>query len=923
MLKLLSFEIAHKNTVLNIGRHLFARNYQTHTGVYGYKPRPKRDFQISHEVLEARSRQPNFCRLVAAYREHAHKQAEINPVALNPIRPLKELEAERFGLYNDDIVKTPGILNGPSSECTVAEAIHFLEYVYSKTISAEFSYLENEEEREWFAEEMEDKVPMDIPLEAKKAIAEELIKSQVFDRFMASKFPTVKRYGAEGAEAMVAFFQELFYMSARDEIEQIVLCMPHRGRLNLLTGMFNFPPAALFRKLKGQFEFPPSAQATGDVISHLTSTTNLEIDGKSLHLTMLFCPSHLEAVNPVSMGKTRARQQTLGDGAYSKDESKQWSDKVLNVQVHGDAAFAGQGVNQETLNMTTVPHFEVGGSVHLVVNNQIGFSTPGPRGRSSRYCCDLAKMVSAPVIHVNGNDPEMVFRATQIAFRYQRQFRKDVFIDMNCFRRWGHNEVDDPTFTNPIQYKIIDKQRSVPDLYVEKLEESGLFSAEEASGVSKKYYDWLNNQLKLADNYEPQASFLTGPWSHVCQADAAVTTWDTGVSTNLLKFVGHKSVSFPQDFEIHPHLLKTFVQGRLRKIQEENQIDWATAEALAVGSLLYEGYDVRICGQDVGRGTFAQRHAMLVDQETNDTYIPLNEMDPEQKGHLEVANSILSEEAVLGFEYGMSIESPKRLAIWEAQFGDFFNGAQIQIDTFIASGETKWVTCSGLVMLLPHGYDGAGPEHSSCRLERFLQLSDSNEDKPDGDNVNMHIVHPTTPAQYFHLLRRQMLRNFRKPLIVASAKTVLRLPAASSSLAEMAPGTSFNPVLGDLEAEANGKSVNRVVFTSGKHYYSLVGQRKLLDRKDVAIIRVESLCPFPTLELNKQLEKYPRAKSFIWSQEEPRNQGAWNFVQPRFYNLVGKKLSYRGRPTLAAPAVGYGIAHKQQAEEVITSAFSP
>ncbi|XP_059479567.1 probable 2-oxoglutarate dehydrogenase E1 component DHKTD1 homolog, mitochondrial [Neocloeon triangulifer] len=921
MFQLVNSKFVHKNCASKISRHLLARNYQTHNGVYGYKPRPKREFQIAHEVLAARNSQPNFFRLVSAFREHAHKQASINPISLSPIRPLKELELERFGLFNNDVVKTPGILHGPANECTVAEAIHFLEHVYCNSISAEFSYLENEEEREWFAEEMEETVPMDIPLEAKRAIAEEMIKSQAFDRFMASKFATVKRYGAEGAEAMVGFFQELFFLSARDEIKQIVLCMPHRGRLNLLTGMFNFPPAALFRKLKGQFEFPDSAQATGDVISHLTSTTDLDIMGQKLHLTMLFCPSHLEAVNPVAMGKTRARQQTVGDGGYSKENTRDWSDLVLNVQVHGDAAFAGQGINQETLNMTMLPHFEVGGTVHLVVNNQVGFTTPSDRGRSSRYCCDLAKMIQAPVIHVNGNDPEMVFKATQMAFRYQRQFRKDVFVDMNCFRRWGHNEVDDPSFTNPALYKIIDQQRSVPDLYVEKLEKVGVLNPGEATEISQKHYDWLNSQLKISDDYQPEATYLNGPWSTVSQADAAITTWDTGVSNDLLKFVGQKSVSLPEDFAIHPHLLKTHVHSRIRKLTEGKDIDWATAEAMAFGSLLYDGYDVRICGQDVGRGTFAQRHAMLIDQETNDTYIPLNDLSPEQKGHLEVANSILSEEAVLGFEYGMSIESPKRLAIWEAQFGDFFNGAQIQIDTFIASGETKWVMCSGLVMLLPHGYDGAGPEHSSCRLERFLQLSDSSEVKPDGDNVNMHIVNPTTPAQYFHLLRRQMLRNFRKPLIVAAPKTLLRLSAATSTLDEMGPGTCFKPVIGDNDVKGN--NVSKVMFASGKHYYNLVSQRDTLDRKDVAIVRLECLCPFPTLELNKELEKYPKAKSFVWSQEEPRNQGAWNFVYPRFYNLVGRKLTYSGRPTLAAPAVGYGKAHKLQAEDVIASPFAP
>ncbi|PNF23062.1 putative 2-oxoglutarate dehydrogenase E1 component DHKTD-like protein, mitochondrial [Cryptotermes secundus] len=566
-----------------------------------------------------------------------------------------------------------------------------------------------------------------------------------------------------------------------------------------------------------------------------------------------------------------------------------------------------------------VPHFEVGGSVHLAVNNQLGFTTPPDRGRSSRYCTDLAKIISAPVLHVNGDFPEMVVKATRIACEYQRKFHKDIFVDLNCYRRWGHNELDDPTFTNPAIYNIIQARRTVPDMYADVLVKEGVMTKEEVERIVAEHSGWLNDTLKSMDTYIPQESFLRKHWAGIHQADAALTVWDTGLESDILRYVGEKSVTYPQDFNIHPHLLKTHVSPRLNKISTGTKIDWATAEALAMGSLLYQGYNVRISGQDVGRGTFSHRHVMLVDQKTNEMYIPLNNLIDTQKGYLEVANSILSEEAVLAFEYGMSIENPNNLIIWEAQFGDFCNGAQIPIDTYIASGETKWMICSGLTVLLPHGYDGAGPEHSSCRLERFLQLSDSNESKPDGDDVNIHIANPTTPAQYFHLLRKQIIQNYRKPLILVTPKTLLRLPEATSSLADMGPHTSFVPVIGDVVKE--DCNVQRVIFVSGKHYYNLDKQRKALDAKDVALVRLEGLSPFPTLNLQQEVAKYKNAKIFIWSQEEHQNMGAWSYIRPRFENLIGRRLKYAGRGPLATPAVGIGQLHQKEAEEVITKPF--
>ncbi|XP_017781727.1 PREDICTED: probable 2-oxoglutarate dehydrogenase E1 component DHKTD1 homolog, mitochondrial [Nicrophorus vespilloides] len=898
--------------------NLLRRTYHS-DGVFGYKPNARKNTIVPQDVLKRRSENANFYRLVEAYRQHAHKTADINPVAFTKnlsIQP--ELDPQRYGFESNDIVNYEGIIRCGKRDGTVTEAVEFLREAYGRKISAEFVHLESEEEIEWFSQRLEEISHETLSDEDKRRIGAEVLKSQNFDRFLANKFTGVKRYGGEGAESMMAFFSEFFQLSANDGLEQIILAMPHRGRLNLLTGMLNFSPVKMFAKLRGMPDFPDKYQATGDVLSHCISSTDLNVDNKQLHISLLYNPSHLEAVNAVSMGKTRSKHLCTKAGHYSGNG--EMGEKFVNIQVHGDAALAGQGINQECLAISGAPHFEIGGSIHLVVNNQLGFTTPAARGRSSRYSSDLAKIISAPVIHVNGDYPEMVAKATRVAFEYQRKFRKDIFIDMNCYRQWGHNELDDPTFTNPSLYQIINKRRTVPDKYMDKLIEESVITKDEVDKQVTDYNAWLNSHLKAVDNYEPEDPSFQKQWTGFSQAQHVVTTWDTGISEDLLQYIGTKSVTYPQHFNIHPHLQKNYVNARLTKVQNGQKIDWATAEAMAFGSLLYQGYNVRISGQDVGRGTFSHRHAMLVDQETNNIYIPLNSLHENQNAFLEVANSILSEEAVLGYEYGMSVDNPNNLIIWEAQFGDFFNGAQIIFDTFLSTGECKWLWSSGLTILLPHGYDGAGPEHSSARIERFLQLTDSKEDKPDGDDVNMQVCQPSTPAQYFHLLRRQMLRNYRKPLIVIAPKTLLRLSAATSSYSEMTEGTSFQPVLGDITTEPH--KVNKVIIASGKHYYSLMESKENLKVKDTAIIRLESFCPFPTSELQQELAKYKNANEFIWSQEEPRNMGAWTYLKPRFENLVGKKVKYVGRETLPAPAVGVGKWHQEQASYVITEPFS-
>uniref|UniRef100_A0A672MBC5 2-oxoadipate dehydrogenase complex component E1 n=1 Tax=Sinocyclocheilus grahami TaxID=75366 RepID=A0A672MBC5_SINGR len=754
-------------------------------------------------------------------------------------------------------------------EATSEEVLAYLERTYCGRISVETTQLQSLQEREWFADRFEELKKEAFSPEERRQLAKLMLESQEFDHFLATKFATVKRYGGEGAESMMGFFYELFRSAAYSGVTDVVMGMPHRGRLNLLTGLLQFPPELMFRKMRGLSEFPENSPSIGDVLSHLTSTVELDFGAEHpLRVTMLPNPSHLEAINPVTQGKTRGRQQVKQDGDYSADPHAQPGDKVICLQVHGDASFSGQGIVTETFTLSNLPHFRVGGSIHLIVNNQVGYTTPSERGRSSLYCSDVGKMVGSAIIHVNGDDAEEVLRATRLAVEYQRRFRKDVIVDLLCYRQWGHNELDEPFFTNPAMYKIIRSRKSIPDSYADQLIAEGLMTEEERGQIKTTHYAVLNDRLNNTTLYSPPPTNLQGRWGDLVEPQNRVSFWDTGVALPLLQFVGARSVDVPEEIQLHSHLRKTHVLARLQKLEEGTKLDWSTAEALAFGTLLCQGFDIRISGQDVGRGTFSQRHAMVVCQETNDMYIPLNHISPEQKGHLEVShNSALSEEAVLGFEYGMSIALPRLLPIWEAQFGDFFNGAQIIFDTFLSGGEAKWLLQSGLVILLPHGYDGAGPEHSSCRIERFLQ-------------------------------------------------------GAVSSLAGMGPGTSFKPVIGDTSV--NPASVQRILFCSGKHYYALLKHRETLPEaeKSTALIRVEELCPFPTEALQQELNKYTNAKDLIWSQEEPQNMGCWSFVSPRFKKQLACKLRLVSRPALPAPAVGIGTLHHQQHEAILTASFS-
>jgi len=892
--------------------YLGTRGYQTKSKtVYGYNPGAwSANEDIGGQGNEAED--ARVTRYIEAYRRHGYKFANLNPVSLTEPVAAPELECARYGLTPSEAVMTPD-----QGEVTVSRLTMVLSDLYCGTMGLEVGHMESEAEQRWLCDKQQEVKHQPLEASVKRSLALEMLKSQTFDNFLATKFQSVKRYGGEGAEAMMGFFTQLFHQAQADNIEDIIIAEAHRGRLNILTGLLGFPPVAMFRKMKGLPEFPPEQAGAGDVLSHLTAS----LDIGQCHVTMLPNPSHLEAVNPVAVGKTRARHMSRAQGEYGASGDQRMGGAALCVQIHGDAALAGQGINQETLQLANVPHYSVGGSLHLVINNQVGFTTPGERGRSSRHCTDIAKQVSAPVLHVNGDHPEDVVRATRIALEYRNTWRKDVFVNLICFRRWGHNELDDPTFTNPSLYSVINKRGTVPDLYRDQLVEQRVLSKDEAGEAVTTHMARLNEDLKSVDTYKPVRSNLSGSWSSMSEPGSDISTWDTGLGAEVLKWVGAQSVKVPESFNVHSHLKKHHIEARIKKLEAGSGLEWGTAEALAIGSLLYQGNNVRISGQDVGRATFSHRHAMLVDQASNEIHIPFNNMEGGNEGRLEIANSILSEEAVLAFEYGMSVENPKNLIIWEAQFGDFFNGAQIILDTFVGSGESKWGLQSGLVMLLPHGMDGAGPEHSSCRIERFLQMTDSAEAKADGDNINWEVVQPTTSAQYFHLLRRQQIRNYRKPLVIVAPKTLLRLPAASSSLEELAPGTHFRQVLADTRAH-NKAGVVRLIFVSGRHYYTLTKHIEENNIQDSAVIRLESLCPFPAGEIKEILESYSNVKTFVWSQEEQRNMGAWTFIAPRFQNVLGLSLKYVGRDELCQPAVGVGQVHQAENRSILEKTFA-
>jgi 2-oxoglutarate dehydrogenase E1 component len=860
--------------------------------------------------------------LIRAYRARGHFHANLDPLGLEPVKNEEELDPRTYGFSETDLDrpifldKVLGLEFG-----TIRQIVAILRRTYCQTLGVEFLHISNGAQKGWIQERIEgpDK-EISFTREGKRAILNKLVEAEGFEKFSDLKFTGTKRFGLDGGESMIPALEQIIKRGGALGVREIVIGMPHRGRLNVLAQVMAKPHRAIFHEFKGGSSTPNEIEGSGDVKYHLGASSDREFDANKVHLSLTANPSHLEIVDPVVLGKVRAKQDQLG--ATPEDRTM-----VMPLLIHGDASFAGQGVVAECLGLSGLRGHRTGGSVHFILNNQIGFTTNPRYSRSSPYPSDVAKMIEAPIFHVNGDDPEAVVFAAKIATEFRQKFQKPVVIDMFCYRRHGHNEGDEPSFTQPLMYKAIAAHPSTLEIYGNKLVGEGVVTAGE---VEKMKADWrarLDVELEAAQSYRAnKADWLDGRWAGFQRAGEAddPRRGHTGVEIAKLKEIGDKITTLPPGFHLH-RTLNRFFDSRRKSIETGANIDWSTGEALAFCSLLLEGHKVRLSGQDSERGTFSQRHSVLHDQENDNRYTPFAHLG-EGQARFEVINSMLSEEAVLGFEYGYSLAEPDTLTLWEAQFGDFANGAQVLFDQFISSGERKWLRMSGLVCLLPHGYEGQGPEHSSARLERFLQMCAED---------NMQVANCTTPANYFHILRRQLNRDFRKPLILMTPKSLLRHKRAVSRLDEMGPNTSFHRLLWDdaqLLPDEKIKLVpddqmRRVVLSSGKVYYDLYDEREKRGINDIYLLRIEQLYPFPTKALMLELSRFKGAE-IVWCQEEPRNMGGWVFVDiflEWVLNQIGAKhrrARYTGRPASASTAVGQMSLHLAQLKQFLDDALA-
>ncbi len=850
--------------------------------------------------------------LIRLYRVRGHLLAKVDPLGLEGTKYHPELDPRTWGFEDDDYDRPIYIGNVLGLEvATLREILQILRETYCGTIGVEFMHIMHPDEKAWIQQRMESiRNQTEFTVKGKRAILERLIEAEGFERFLQLKYTGTKRFGLDGGEATVPAIEQILKRGAQLGIKEVVLGMPHRGRLNVLANIMRKPYVAILAEFQGSAAHPEDVQGSGDVKYHLGTSADRDFDGHTVHLSLTANPSHLEAVNPVVLGKARAKQMQLSDTGRSQ---------VMAILLHGDAAFAGQGLVAEGLDLSELKGYTIGGTVHFIVNNQIGFTTNPSYSRSSPYPSDVAKMVQAPIFHVNGDDPEAVVHVARIATEYRQQFRRDVVIDMFCYRRFGHNEGDEPSFTQPLMYRAIAKHPSTREIYGRKLIEGGVLSEEEADGMGAEFRARLEADFEAAGNYSVnKADWLQAKWGGLktLSGEEELREEDTSVSLEMLHTIGEGMTRVPEEFNAHSKI-RRLLKAKEAMLAEGTGIDWATGEALAYGSLLTEGVPVRLSGQDSGRGTFSHRHAVLVDQETEQRYLPLNHLSDGQ-AHFEVIDSPLSEASVLGFEYGYSLAEPDALVIWEAQFGDFANGAQVIIDQFISSGESKWLRLSGLVMLLPHGYEGQGPEHSSARLERYLQLCAED---------NIQVASCTTPANFFHCLRRQVRRNYRKPLVVMSPKSLLRHKLVVSDLVDFGPGSRFRRVLPETDPLATDEDVRRVVLCSGKVYYDLLQERRNLNIDDVALIRVEQLYPWPRQTVLQNLAKHPNA-DVVWCQEEPANMGSWTFVLPRLINIMEELgrtpvlPTYVGRHASASPATGQFKIHLQEQQRIVEQALT-
>ena len=872
--------------------------------------------------------------MIRAYRMRGHLHADLDPLKLKADEPAPELDPKTYGFMPADYDRKIFIDNYLGVEfATVPEMLAILQRTYCSTVGVEFMHISDPESKQWIQERIEgpDK-EITFTAEGKKAILNKLVEAEGFEKFLDVKYTGTKRFGLDGGEALIPALEQIIKRGGALGVKDIVFGMAHRGRLNVLTQVIGKPHRALFHEFKGGSFYPEEVEGSGDVKYHLGASADREFDSNTVHLSLTANPSHLEIVDPVVLGKARAKQdQHLAPEGKLSELPQQGSrvdrSMVLPLLIHGDAAFAGQGVVAECLGLSGLRGHRTGGSIHVVINNQIGFTTAPMYSRSSPYPTDVAKMIEAPVFHVNGDDPEAVVFVAKVATEYRQKFGRPVVIDMFCYRRFGHNEGDEPSFTQPLMYAKIRAHKTTLELYSDKLVGEGLVTREDVDALKAEWRSKLETEFEGGQDFKPnKADWLDGQWKDMRTAEAeGPRRGQTGVEMDQLVKIGTKLNEVPSDLQVH-RTVKRFLDNRLAAVQAGEGIDWALAEALAFGTLVTENHPVRLSGQDVERGTFSQRHTVLYDQQADTSYTPLNNLEADQCRY-EVINSMLSEEAVLGFEYGYSLAEPKALTLWEAQFGDFANGAQVVIDQFISGGERKWFRMSGLVMLLPHGYEGQGPEHSSARLERYLQLCAED---------NLQVANCTTPANYFHILRRQVKRDFRKPLILMTPKSLLRHKRAVSGIAEFGPDSCFHRLLWD-DAEAPGtpkttiklapdNAIRRVVLCSGKVYYDLLEDREKRGLNDVYLLRVEQLYPFPAKAVLDELSRFPSA-DVVWAQEEPKNMGAWAFVQPYLDWLMdqlgrsGQRPRYVGRPASASTATGLMRTHLAQLATLLEEAF--
>jgi len=859
--------------------------------------------------------------IIRAYRIRGHLVADLDPLGLVQPEPHRELDPKSYGFTEADMDRPIFIDNVLGLEtASLREILALVKRTYCGTFALQYMHISDPEQSAWLKERIEGYgKEIRFTQRGRRAILNKLVEAEGFEKFLQVKYTGTKRFGLDGGEALIPAMEQIIKRGGALGVEEIVIGMPHRGRLSVLANVMEKPYKAIFNEFQGGSFKPEEVEGSGDVKYHLGASSDREFDGNNVHLSLTANPSHLEAVNPVVLGKVRAKQAQMGDTKRTK---------VLPILIHGDAAFAGQGVVAECFGLSGLRGHRTGGTMHLVVNNQIGFTTAPHNSRSSPYPTDIALMVEAPIFHVNGDDPEAVVHAARVATEFRQRFGKDVVIDMFCYRRFGHNEGDEPMFTQPLMYKAIKTHKTTLQIYTDRLVRDGLIPEGEIEDMKAAFQSHLNAEFEAGKSFRPnKADWLDGRWSGMGRHEGRYQRGKTSADMAQLKKVGAALTTLPEGFNAH-RTVQRMLDAKAKMIETGEGIDWATGEALAFGTLLADGYPVRLSGQDSSRGTFSQRHSAIVDQETEQRYYPLNHIAPDQAAY-DVVDSMLSEYAVLGYEYGYSLAEPNALVLWEAQFGDFVNGAQIMIDQFISSGESKWLRMSGLVMLLPHGYEGQGPEHSSARPERFLQMC-------AGDN--MIVANCTTPANYFHILRRQIYRSFRKPLILMTPKSLLRHKLAVSGLKDFAKGSSFHRVLwddadmGPDHAISSAKlvadeKIKRVVLCSGKVYYDLLEERDARGIDNVYLLRLEQFYPFPALSLTKELGRFKDAQ-VIWCQEEPKNQGYWTFVEPNLEWVLRRidarhpRPVYIGRPAAASPATGLASEHKRQQSALVDAALT-